>query len=196
MSSRSTNFPGRSCPGLIEARTGRARGSTARGFPGRSCPGLIEAATTRRRRRRFSATFPGRSCPGLIEALARAVKRIGETTFRGDHAPASLKHADGRVQRLHRLPFRGDHAPASLKRGLSAGASTEGRLSVSVATENCALVATENVAHQASLGRRQQRWNPPPGLGCRPPAAPPRAGQDPGGSNARVFAAARSRERS
>ena len=37
------SFPGRSCPGLIEAGL-PGRGLAARlEFPGRSCPGLIEA---------------------------------------------------------------------------------------------------------------------------------------------------------
>ena len=64
---RQARFPGRSCPSAsLKPPDGLAQGAeTAQGvrvFPGRSCPGLIEASSNTERTRRF----PGRSCPGLI----------------------------------------------------------------------------------------------------------------------------------
>ena len=38
-------YPGRNCPGLIEASTKRAIPTLPESYPGRNCPGLIEATT-------------------------------------------------------------------------------------------------------------------------------------------------------
>ena len=92
-----TVFPGRSCPGLIEASwtlAERPEFLEEQLFPGRSCPGLIEADDSGCLDPGGRSKFPGRSCPGLIEAgdaLLGGRHDHGRRYFRGEAAPASLK---------------------------------------------------------------------------------------------------------
>ena len=87
-------FPGRICPGLIEARSSvRRRTRPTRPFPGRICPGLIEAAAHVGSPAR-AWVFPGRICPGLIEARSAAPRRSAGTRFPGRICPGLIEAVD------------------------------------------------------------------------------------------------------
>ena len=112
-------FPGRSCPGLIEAASRNERPRPRlRSFRGEAAPASLKPARADDPRATLLLAFPGRSCPGLIEArrptsLQSSSPRV---SFRGEAAPASLKRGQLLGHALGvRAGFRGEAAPASLK---------------------------------------------------------------------------------
>ena len=112
-----SGFPGRHCPGLIEAARGtRNAWGSRRGFRGVIAPASLKR-TDAESEISSPCSFPGCRCPGLIEATRidnRARPRPG--CFRGGAAPASLKQVIAlRVHQGVDLGFRGVIAPASLK---------------------------------------------------------------------------------
>ena len=108
-------FPGQTCPGLIEAGRRTPRGCGRWAFPGQTCPGLIEAVAGIKRLG-AARGFPGQTCPGLIEASpSSAARSSGSRYFRGKHAPASLKLTSMRRWRRMIPGFPGQTCPGLIE---------------------------------------------------------------------------------
>ena len=90
-------------------------------FPGRSCPGLIEARPRRDRQSGDDTHFRGEAAPASLKPDRAARGRHRKhRDFRGEAAPASLKLAAGRSFATRRTVFPGRSCPGLIEAGIPA----------------------------------------------------------------------------
>ena len=120
------SLPGRTRPGLIEAKEVHEAdgGNAPLLFRGVRAPASLKLDHRLEPHARGLPALPGRTRPGLIEASRRGWScKFGPGLFRGVRAPASLKPGDSPfLVAAPGILFRGVRAPASLKRPSRRGA--------------------------------------------------------------------------